>query len=147
MKVILAQDAPNIGKVGEVVVVKDGYARNFLIPKGIAMDFNPQNLKAVEEKKKKIEFQSKKSKDDAAALGQKLENISCTVAVKVIEEDRIFGSITVEMIQKALESEGLNIDKKYIQLEEHIKKLGVYQIPIKLHPEVTVSCKVWIVKE
>lgn len=147
MKVILAQDAPNIGKVGEVVVVQDGYARNFLIPKGIAMEFSPQNLKVAEDKKKKIELQSKKRKEDAAAIGQKLANTSCTIAVKVIDEDRIFGSVTVEMIQGALESEGASVDKKDIQLEEPIKKLGVYQVPIKLHPEVTINCKVWVVKE
>lgn len=147
MKVILAQDAPSMGKVGEVVVVKDGYARNFLIPKGIAMEFNPQNLKRAEEKKKKVELQSKKKKEDAEVLGQKLANASCTIAVKVIEEDRIFGSVTVEMIQEALKSEGADVDKKDIQLEEPIKKLGVYQIPVKLHPEVTISCKVWVVKE
>lgn len=147
MKVILAQDAPNIGKVGEVVVVQDGYARNFLIPKGIAMEFSPQNLKVAGDKKKKIELQSKKRKEDAAAIGQKLANTSCTIAVKVIDEDRIFGSVTVEMIQGALESEGASVDKKDIQLEEPIKKLGVYQVPIRLHPEVTINYKVWVVKE
>lgn len=147
MKLILTQDTPNLGILGEVVTVKDGYARNFLIPKGIAIPFNSENLKIIEDKKKKVEVQSKKKKQDAVVLSQRLVNTSCTIAVKVIDEDRLFGSVTTDMIQKALEAEDIDIDKKIIQLDEPIKKLGVYQIPIKLHPEVIVNCKVWVVKE
>lgn len=147
MKVILTQEIPNLGSFGEVVKVKDGYARNFLIPNGAALMFNPNNLKIIEEKKKNEQVQSKKRKDEALALAEKLTNFSCTVSVKVIEEDRLFGSVTPEMIQKACEIDGVNIDKKVIHLEEPIKKLGVYQVPVKLHPEVTVNFKVWVVKE
>jgi large subunit ribosomal protein L9 len=100
----------------------------------------------IEEKKKKNELQSKKKKEDALALASRMATVSCTVAVKVIDEERLFGSVTTEMIQKALEAEGVNVDKKDIVLEEPIKKLGVYQIPITLHPEVSSSCKVWVVK-
>lgn len=147
MKVILIRNAPSVGSLGEVVNVKDGYARNFLIPHGIALIFSAQNLKIMEEKRKKEEVQLKRKKEDALVLAEKVANASYTIAVKVIEEDRLFGSVSVEMIQKAFETEGVNIDKKSIQLDEPIKKLGVYQIPIKLHPEVVVSCKVWVVKE
>lgn len=147
MKVILTQKIESLGAFGEVVNVKDGYARNFLIPRGMAMPFGPNNLKVVEEKKKKELIQLKKRKEDALALSQKLANASCTIAVKLIEEDRIFGSVTPEMIQKALEAEGINIDRKLISVDEPIKKLGVYQVSIKLHPEVASSCKVWVVKE
>lgn len=147
MKVILTKAVPDLGGLGDVVTVKDGYARNFLIPNDIAIALNPQNLKLIEEKKKKNEFQSKKKKEDALALAEKLANVSCTIAVKTIDENRLFGSVTSEMVQKALEAEGVNIDKKDIQLEESIKKVGVYQVSIKLHPEVTVNCKVWVVKE
>ena len=147
MKVILTQDIPKIGSLGEVVTVKDGHARNFLIPKGIALAFTDQNLKIMESKKKKEEGQLKKKKEEAIALSEKVANFSYTIPVKTIEEDRIFGSITLEMVQKAFEAEGVAIDKRAIQLEEPIKKLGVYQIPIKLHPEVVVNCKVWVVKE
>jgi len=147
MKLILTQDMPKLGSLGDVVSVKDGYARNFLIPRGVALPYSDNAVKAINEKKKRYELQSKKEKEDALALAAKLTNVSCTVAVKVIEEDRIFGSITADMIQKSLEAEGFGVDKKLIQIEEPIKKLGVYQVPIKLHPEVAVSCKVWVVKE
>jgi large subunit ribosomal protein L9 len=141
------QAISTLGAFGEVVNVKDGYARNFLIPKGAAVEFNPQNLKVVEDRKKKNEVQSKKKKEDAQALSKKLEATSYTIAVKVVEEDRLFGSVTADMIQEALEAEGVVVEKRDIQLEEPIKKLGVYNIPISLHPEVTANCKVWVVKE
>ena len=147
MKVILMQDMPNLGVLGDVCSVADGYARNFLIRKGIAVSFNPQNLRVVEEKKKKSSLQSKKIKEDAVLLGEKLANVSCTIPVKVIDDDRLFGSVSAEMLQKALEAEGITINKNDIQLEEPIKALGVYQVSIKLHPEVVTSCKVWVVKE
>jgi large subunit ribosomal protein L9 len=147
MKVILTQDVPSLGALGDVVTVKSGYARNFLIPKGAAVEFTAQGVKAIEEKKKKNAALLQKKKEEASALAGKLANASCTVAVKVIEEDRLFGSVTAEMIQKALEADGITVDKKDIALEEPIKKLGVYQVPLKLHPEVTASCKVWVVKE
>jgi large subunit ribosomal protein L9 len=133
--------------LGDVVNVKDGYARNFLIPNGGAVLFSPQNQKIIEEKKKKKELQVKKRKEDAQVMAQKISGVSCTIAVKVIEDERLFGSVTSEMLQKALEAEGIVVDKKDIEIKEPIKKLGVYQIPIKLHPEVTASCKVWVVKE
>ncbi|NQU73452.1 MAG: 50S ribosomal protein L9 [Candidatus Omnitrophica bacterium] len=147
MKVILTQDVPKLGSLGEVINIKDGHARNFLIPKGTALVFNAHNLKIMESRKKKEEFLLKRKKEDALALSEKLKASSCTIAVKAIDEDKIFGSVTTEMIQKAFEAEGVSIDKKAVQLEEPIKKLGVYQIPIKLHPEVIINCKVWIVKE
>lgn len=147
MKVILTQDTPNLGVLGDVVDVNRGYARNFLIPKGIAVVFNSNSVKVIEEKKKKNAQSLKKKKEDAAVLAQKLANASFTIAVKVIEEDRLFGSVTAEIIQKALEAESVFVDKKDINLEEPIKKLGIYQVPVKLHPEITVTCKIWVVKE
>ncbi|MEI8175757.1 MAG: 50S ribosomal protein L9 [Candidatus Omnitrophota bacterium] len=147
MKVILTQEVDNIGLLGEVVTVKDGFARNYLIPKGIAVLVTPQNMKIVEEKKKKEAVQTKKRKEDALALAARLTNFSCTIPVKVIEDERLFGSVTAETIQKAFEAEGITVEKKTIQLDEPIKKLGVYQIPVKLHAEVSVECKVWVVKE
>lgn len=147
MKLILTQDVPSLGLVGEVVNVKDGYARNFLLPSGVAVPSTPQNMQLMEELKKKRQIEAKKQKDEALVLSEKLVNASCTIPVKVIEEDRIFGSVTSEMIQKAFEAEGVRLDKKTIHIDEPIKKLGVYQVAVKLHPEVTISCKVWVVKE
>jgi len=147
MKVILTQDTPNLGVLGDVVNVKRGYVRNFLIPKGIAVEFNSNSVKVIEEKKKKNAQLLKNKKEDAAVLAQKLTGVSFTIAVKVIEEDRLFGSVSAEMIQKALEAESVFVDKKDINLEEPIKKLGIYQVPVKLHPEITATCKIWVVKE
>ncbi|MCX5716577.1 MAG: 50S ribosomal protein L9 [Candidatus Omnitrophica bacterium] len=147
MKLILTQDVPSLGLIGEVVNVKDGYARNFLLPKGVAVPSTPQNMKLMEELKKKRQVEAKKTKDEALAVSERLADVSCTIPVKIIEEDRIFGSVTPEMIQKAFEAEGIRLDKRTIHIEEPIKKLGVYQVSVKLHPEVTVSCKVWVVKE
>lgn len=147
MKVILTQDMPNLGILGDVVNVKVGYARNFLIPRGLAIEYSSQSVKVVEDKKRKSEQVLKRKKEDAAALAEKLAGASCTLTVKVIEDDRLFGSVTAEMIQKALEADSILVDKKDIIIDEPIKKLGVYQIPVKLHPEITASCKIWVVKE
>jgi large subunit ribosomal protein L9 len=147
MKLILTQDVPKLGLIGEVVNVKDGYARNFLLPRGVAVISTSQNMRLMEELKKKRQVEAKKEKEAALVISERLANASCTVSVKVIEEDRIFGSVTPEMIQKALEDEGIRLDKKTIHMEEHIKKLGVYQVAVRLHPEVTATCKVWVVKE
>lgn len=147
MKVILTQDTPNLGVLGDVVDVKSGYAQNFLIPKGIAVVFNSNSVKVIEEKRKKSAQLLKKKKEDAEVLAQKLAAASFTIAVKVVEEDRLFGSVSAEMIQKALESESVFVDKKDIILEEPLKKLGIYQVPVKLHPEITATCKIWVVKE
>lgn len=136
-----------MGSLGDVINVKDGYARNYLIPHGLAVEFNQQNLNVLEEKKKKNELGLKKKKEEALVLAQKLGTVSCTIAVKVIDDDRLFGSVTNEIIQKALEAEGVMVDKRDIQLQEPIKKLGVYSVPVKLHPEIAVNCKIWIVKE
>lgn len=147
MKVILTQEVKGLGTVGDVVNVKDGYARNYLMPRGLVLAVTPHNLKIAEEKKKKSELQLKQRKEDALALAEKLSSSSCTIAVKVIDEDRLFGSVTADMVHRALEQEGVAIDSGAIEIEEPIKKLGVYQVPIRLHPEVTASCKVWVVKE
>jgi len=147
MKVILTQDTPNLGVLGDVINVKLGYARNFLIPRGLAVEFNANTAKAMEEKKKNTAQLLRKKKQEAELTAQKLAAASFTIAVKVVDEDKLFGSVTPEMIQKALETEGVSVDKKNIILEEPIKKLGIYQVPVRLHPEVTVNCKVWVVKE
>ncbi len=147
MKLILTQDVEKLGILGNVVTVKEGYGRNYLIPKCMAVEVTPQNMKIVEERKKKEALLTIKRKEDALILAKKLADYSCTISVKVIEEDRIFGSVTAETIHKAFEADGINIEKKAVQLLEPIKKLGVYQISLKLHPEVTAECKVWVVKE
>ncbi len=147
MKVILREDADKLGKTGDVVEVKDGYARNFLIPKKMALESTPGSLKIIEENKKIALLRQNREKREAEAVGKRLASISCTVVVKTGEADKLFGSVTANDISRVLENEGLKIDKRQILLEDPIKELGVYQVPVKLHQDVTTQLKVWVVKE
>ncbi|MFA4991161.1 MAG: 50S ribosomal protein L9 [Candidatus Omnitrophota bacterium] len=147
MKVILIEDVKDFGSMGDVIDVKDGHARNFLFPRKLAKPASESNLKIVEDIKKKKTLTLAKEKKDAEALKEKISLISCTIAVEAGDDDKLFGSVTSQDVAAAFETEGFPVDKKKILLEEHIKKLGVYHIPIKLHPEVTAEVKVWIVKK
>ncbi len=147
MQVILREDVENLGTVGDMVRVKPGYARNYLIPKGMAIEATLRNIKQLEHQKKQIQDRVFKATKSAEGLAQRLELISVTIAQKVGENDRLFGSVTNKNIADALQEEGLQIEKNKILLEEPIKKLGVYTVPIKLHPEVTAELKVWVVEE
>ena len=147
MKIILCKDVEKLGSQGDTVVVKLGYARNFLIPKGLALPATPQNLKRVEEKGRQEEKKREKAQRKAEALAAKISETSCTISVPAGEEDKLFGSVTRDDIEEALKSKGIVVDGKDIQLTEAIKKLGVYRVPLRLHPEVTVEIKVWVIKE
>ena len=147
MKVILKEKIEDLGNIGEAVEVKDGYARNFLLPKGLALEANPKNLKVLEHERRMREAAKKKEKEGAVTLAEKLKEISCTVRVKAGEDDRIFGSVTPLDIKKALDSQGIDIDKRNISLVDNIKTLGIYHALIRLHPEVETKIKVWVVKE
>ena len=147
MKVILKERIESLGNIGDVIEVKDGYARNFLIPKGLALEANPRNLRILEHEGRMRETAKKKEKGKAVTLAEELENISCTVRVKAGEDDRIFGSVTPLDIKRALDSQGIDIDKRNISIMENIKTLGIYHALIKPHPEVEAKIKVWVVKE
>ncbi|MHB2147543.1 50S ribosomal protein L9 [Calditrichota bacterium LG25] len=147
MEIILRQDYQNLGKTGDVVKVKDGYARNYLIPKGIAYIATKENKKRLENELKVKSLRVEKEKLAADELAKKLANVSCTIPVQVGEEDKLFGSVTSQNIADALAAQGINVDRRKIQLEEPIKSLGIYSVPIKLHPEVEATVKVWVVKE
>jgi len=147
MKVILRKDLETLGAVGEIVEVKEGYARNYLIPRGIALKADGKNIKILEEEQKKANLKLRKDKKSAEKLAQKLDTVSCTVAVTVGEEDRVFGSVTTQDISDLLKDKGFDIDRKKIVLDEPIKALGIYDIPIKLHSEVEAKIKLWVVKE
>lgn len=147
MKVILKQDYEKLGNAGDIVTVKNGYARNFLFPHQIAYEATPSNMKRYEEEKKRQNFQMNKEVKKAEKLGQELEKISCTIAVAVGEEDKLFGSVTSQDIASALHEKGMEIDKRKILLEEPIKALGIYTVPIKLHSDVSANVKVWVVKK
>jgi large subunit ribosomal protein L9 len=147
MKVILRQDFEPLGKIGDVVEVKDGYARNFLIPKKIVYPATPGSMKAIEEERKRHQLKLQREKKAAELLAVELEKVSVTIPVTVGEEERIHGTVTTEMIAEALLEKGYEIDKRKIELDEQIKTLGIYSAKIKLHPEVVATVKVWVVKE
>ncbi len=147
MEVILKQDIEKIGKAGAVIKVKGGYARNFLIPNGLAVPLTPANLKRLEQEKQKKIYELEKVKKESEALGERLANLSLTLPALTQEGDRLYGGISSQDIAAALKEEGFDIEKNSIVLEEPIKSLGIYEIPVKLHPEVTAKIKVWIVKK
>lgn len=147
MEIILRQDYEGLGNAGEIVKVKDGYARNFLIPRGVAYIANEANKKRHEADLKQLGLQQARDKKAAEELSEKLKNVSCTITVQVGEEDKLFGSVTSLNIAESLDAQGFNIDKRKILLEEPIKSLGIYSVPVKLHTEVEGTVKVWVVKE
>ena len=147
MKVILRKELESLGKVGEIIEVKAGYARNFLIPRGFALKADKQNIKRLEDEQQNVQLKLSKDKKIAQKIAEKLNTVSCTATVTVGEEDRVFGSVTTQEISDLLKDKGFDIDRKKIILDEPIKALGIYDIPIKLHSEVEAKIKLWVVKE
>lgn len=147
IKVILREDVSGIGRTGEVKQVKDGFARNFLLPRNLALVATDHNLKRIEAERKKIEDKLVSEKKKAQDLAQRLANFSVTIAVEVNEEGKLYGSLTAQDIVKAVASEGIELDKKSVALEVPIKDLGIYDLEVKLYPEVVVKIKVWVVKK
>jgi large subunit ribosomal protein L9 len=147
MEIILKKDYEKLGKAMDIVKVKDGFARNFLIPQGIAMPATKGNKKMIEESIKLALKKEEKRKEMAKEMAKKIEKIPCTIKVKVGEDDKLFGSVTSQEISDFLKKEGYEIDKKSIEIEEPIKQLGVYIVKINLHKDVFANLKVWVVKE
>lgn len=147
MKVILRRDHETLGKIGDLVDVKDGYARNFLLPRGIAYAALKGNIKSLEEEKKSAEKRNLQDLKTAESLAAELETISVTIPVQVGEEDKIFGTVTTQMIADALKEKDYDIDKRKIEIEEPIKSLGIYGVNLKLHQNVSAKIKVWVVRE
>jgi len=147
MEVILKQDVDKLGKSGDIINVKSGYARNYLVPAGIALLASAQAKAQVAAEGRARAKEQTRQKEDAQKLAQRLSSISCTIPVKVGADEQLFGSVTTADIAKAIEEEGISLDRKMVLLDEPIKAIGIYQVPIKLHPEVTAAVKIWIVKE
>lgn len=147
MKVILLADIDKLGKSGDVITVKEGYARNFLIPQKKAKPASAGNMKALEAIKKKEAAEAAKQVEAASAVANRLANLSLTIGVQAGDEEKLFGSVTADTVADSLRDEGITIDKKDIIIEEPIKKLGVYQVTVKVHPEVKASLRLWIVKK
>jgi large subunit ribosomal protein L9 len=146
MKVILREDIKRLGSAGEVVEVKEGYGRNYLIPRNLAVSADAGHMRQLEHERKVLREKKEKLAKGAKSLADRIAGASCTIAVKVGEEDKIFGSVTAMDIVESLKKEGLEIDKKNIQLEEPIKSLGVFTVLVRIIPEVEAKLKVWVVK-
>ena len=147
MEVILSQDVQHLGKTGQIVKVKDGYARNFLIPKKLAFFATPGNLKRIELEQKKKQEAYNQEKAAAEELSEKLAKVSCTVNVEVNDLDKLYGSISETEILNALKDEGIEIDKNQLVLETPIDELGIFEVGVKLHPEVTAKFRLWVTKK
>jgi large subunit ribosomal protein L9 len=147
MEVILKQDVKGVGKAGDKIKVKVGFARNYLLPNGLALLVTDANIKILEEDKKRRDKQTEKLKAEALELVKKLSGRSVNVAVQVHEDEKLYGSVTAQNIYDALKEDGIEIDKRSIILPEPIKTLGIYDVPVKLHAEVDTTIKVWVVKK
>ena len=147
MEVILSEDIEKIGKTGQVVKVRDGFARNFLIPQKKAYPATPTNLKKIEQEKMQKAVAQEKIKKEFEELAQKLSKVSCTITVEVNDLDKLYGSVTGSDIARAMELEGYKIDKKLIMLDKPIEELGIYEVLVKLHPEVTAKVRLWVTKK
>lgn len=147
MQVILREDIEKLGKIGDLVKVADGYARNFLVPTKKAIEATPKNLRAMDHAKKMVSDRLRKLKKEAAADADKMRGISVTIKAKAGEENKLFGSVTSMDIAEAVRAQGVAIDKRKIVLDEPIKRLGEYAVPVKLHTDVVVELKVSVVAE
>ena len=147
MQVILKEDILNLGKAGDVVTVREGYGRNFLLPRKKAIKAAPNSLKELEHQKKVVTALQLKRKKEAEGIATKVAKLSLTISREAGEEDKLFGSVTTKDIADALRGEGFIIDRHDITLEAPLKALGIFDVPVKLHPEVTGTVKVWVVKK
>lgn len=147
MKVVLKKSIDKLGNVGDVVTVADGYARNYLIPRDLATRADASKIKLIEHERRVIRAREEKAIKETQELARRIEDVSCTISAKAGEEDRLFGSVSGSDIALALDESGVQIDKKNVQLEEPIKELGVYSVPIDLGRGITARLKVWVVRE
>ena len=147
MQVILLEDVSSLGKAGDLVKVSDGFGRNFLIPQKKAILATEKNIKALEHEKRLVQHRMAKTKKDVQRLAQEIENLSCTFAKPVGESGKLFGSVTTMEIEAYLKENGIEVDRKKIHLEEPIKSVGMYTVPIKLQLDIIANLKVWVVQE
>ncbi len=147
MEVILKEDVPNVGKMGEVVRVRDGYARNYLLPRGLVLIADKKALKTFEHQKRVVESQKDRVVKQAQTAADALSQVSLVIQVRAGEEGKLFGSVTNIDIEKALKAKGFEVDRRKIHLAEPIKVLGEYQVPVRLTSDVQANVKVSVVSE
>ena len=147
MKVILRQNVDSLGAIGEIVNVKPGYARNFLIPNQLAYVATDGAVRALETEKKQYAKKMEKAKSSAEQTAVQLSDLQISIPMQVGEEGRLFGSVTSQMIAQELELRGFGVDKRDVTIEEPIKTLGIFEVKVKLHPEITAPLKVWVIAQ
>ncbi len=147
MEIILRQAIENLGHPGDVVMVKNGYARNYLLPRGFAYEATPGNLKRISLERSRLEAAENTRRETAAELGKRLEEVQLTFSARVGEEGKLFGSVTSADIAEQLATQGFQIEKRLIDLHDPIKALGVYRVPVKLHADVKPEIRVWVIKQ
>jgi large subunit ribosomal protein L9 len=147
MKVILTDEIRGLGTRGDVVTVKDGYARNYLIPKNLAREATPGNLRAIEQERKKWALLAQQEKDKATKAAQAVQGVKVTIAKRVGEHGNLFGSVTANDIADALTAKGIDVDKRRIELEHPIKTLGTHDVDVRLHRDVAAHIQVEVVAQ
>ena len=147
MKVILKEDVKSIGSMGQIVDVSDGFARNYLVPKGLAVEANVKNMRSLEHEKKVIQEKARKVKNSVQDLANRLANMNVVIKTKAGEEGKLFGSVTTMDIAEQLKNQGIEIDKKKISLDEPIKRLGTYAVNLRLHSEITAQVNIQVIEE
>jgi large subunit ribosomal protein L9 len=147
MDIILRADVDNLGRLGETVSVKPGYGRNYLIPQGLAMQASKGNLKLFEQEREKLQARMDALRNDAQSFADKVSALELEIPVRVGENDKLYGSVTTRIIGDAMEEAGLDVDRRKIELDEPIRALGTYEVPIKIHPDVDCAVTVKVVRE
>ena len=147
MEIILRQAIENLGHPGDVVTVKNGYASNFLLPRGFAYEATPGNLKRIAAERGRLEAAENERRESASELAKRLEEVQLTFSARVGEEGKLFGSVTSADVAEQLAAQGFNIERRLIDLHEPIKALGVYRVPVRLHADVKPEIRVWVIKQ
>jgi len=147
MKVILQENVEGVGHLGDLLDVSDGFARNYLLPRRKALEASTRNVKAVEHAKRVVAEKARKEKLEIEQVAKKISAVSLTVTAQVGKDDKLFGSVTVKDIAEGLAAQGLEVDRRKIQLTQPIKELGTFTVPVKLHRDVTASVSVQVVKK
>lgn len=147
MIVILQQDVPNLGKVGEIVKVRDGYGRNFLVPRGLAVAADESNVRRLEHQKRQAAAKAARLLAEAKAAAERISQTAVTIKMQAGEEGKLFGAVTNRDIAEALAAEGVEVDRRAIVLDEPIKQIGVFNVGVHLTPEVQATVKVYVIQQ
>jgi len=147
MKVILREDIESLGKMGDILKVADGHARNYLIPKGLAIEASAKNVRSLEHEKREVSQRAEKERKKAEALLETFKDVTCTISRKVGKQDKLFGAVTTKDIEKALREKGFGVDRKNILLDNPVKNIGEFRVKIRLYPGIVTEINVTVDKQ